>query len=254
MEHLPPVSNPYEPIYIPFVGVFEYDNLEFLSYPERKGWNIDRVLEGGFQDRLASEVAGFLQRWLYFGMLHEILNFYVNSVDFVRVDESGKKWLTTKNLPVFLQNFRTQVEEDRNKEDKAEIFKRRNNRIRNCLALSRSVWLKISELENDPLSGEVSLGIHILAYTLQCSATEICGLGRGLRYPTETSNQSGYRDVPWRVDRTWQITRNPFITQRMIEQGWCPSVVDQIRNDFKVLGQYYDSLMGPPKRKLDHST
>ena len=39
----------------------------------------------------------------------------------------------------------------------------------------------------------------------------------------------------------------------MITQGWCPSVVEQIQSSYNVLGQYYASLLGPPKRRLDHS-
>jgi hypothetical protein len=36
----------------------------------------------------------------------------------------------------------------------------------------------------------------------------------------------------------------------MIGQGLCPSIVEQMRRN--ALNQYYASLLGPPKRGLDH--
>jgi hypothetical protein len=47
-------------------------------------------------------------------------------------------------------------------------------------------------------------------------------------------------------------TPNSFLRTRMLDQKWCASVVEQIQGRSNVLGQYYASLLGPPKRSLDH--
>lgn len=51
----------------------------------------------------------------------------------------------------------------------------------------------------------------------------------------------------------WRLIRNSFAEHRMISQGWCPSIAEQVRTSFNILGQYYVSLLGPPERKMDHT-
>jgi hypothetical protein len=243
MEHLPPVSDPFEPIVIPYIGDCEYDRLDFAGYPSRRGWDIDRLLMGDFQDAPTANAAIFLQTWLFFGLMHEILAVEIRTADFIRIDVSGKKWLTTKKLPDYLQAFRRQVEHDKDVPNSAEITQRRNDRIHECFCLSCAVWQGFEKLEAtysvpNPILPEVGLGIQVLAITLQVAASEICGVV--------------YRQTPWEKVQSWKFVRNTFLQIRMVDQGWCPSVVEQIQSSYNVLGQYYASLLGPPKRELDH--
>jgi len=90
--------------------------------------------------------------------------------------------------------------------------------------------LKTSHSVLNPIPLEVGLGIHILVITREFSTSEIY---------TEK-----YREKPW-VNIV-----NSFLTDRMIGQGWYPNVVEQIRCN--ALSQYYASLLGPPKRRLNH--
>jgi hypothetical protein len=83
---------------------------------------------------------------------------------------------------------------------------------------------------------EVGLGIQVLAVTLEVATSEICA--------------EKYRETPWVKERTWVHIGNLFLQDRMVGQGWCPSVVEQTRPN--ALNQYYASLLGPPKRGLDH--
>jgi hypothetical protein len=106
MEHLPPVADPYCPIFVPYIGDCEYDGLDFAGYPGRKRWDVDRLLKGDFQGFPPTSVAAFLQTWLYFGLMHEILNVKVRTADFIRIGYSGERWLTTEKLPGYLQVFR----------------------------------------------------------------------------------------------------------------------------------------------------
>ncbi|KAF4632702.1 hypothetical protein G7Y89_g5424 [Cudoniella acicularis] len=244
MEHLPPVSDPYEPILIPYIGDCEYDGLDFAGYPSRRGWDIDRLLIGDFQETPTANAAAFLQTWLFFGLMHEIFAVKIRSADFIRIGVSGKKWITTKKLPDYLQAFRRQIEHDKEVPNSAKITQSRNDKIYECFNLSCAVWQSFEKLEatysvRNPISREVGLGIQILATTLQVGATEICG--------------AVYRQTPWKMVQSWKIVRNIFLQTRMVNQGWCPSVVEQIQSSYNVLGQYYASLLGPPKRPLDHT-
>lgn len=157
-----------------------------------------------------------------------VLDVPILSRAFVRVDEYGKAWLTTEMLPGYLELFRQKVEVDRMKEDKIEVFRVRNERIRECLNLSLQAWQGILALGNNPLPEEVSFGIHVLANTLQVGSTEICGLGRGMFHTKDQKWEEGYRKVPWETDRHWRIAPDSFADRRMLEMGWCPSVVEQV--------------------------
>ena len=65
---------------------------------------MDRVLMGDFHGPPTANIAAFLQTWLFFGLMHEILAVEIRTGDFIRIDISGKKWLTTKKLPNYLQH------------------------------------------------------------------------------------------------------------------------------------------------------
>jgi hypothetical protein len=49
---------------IPYVYTEDYDGLEFVSYPEHRGFDVDRFGRGDFS------AACFLQNWLFFGVLY----------------------------------------------------------------------------------------------------------------------------------------------------------------------------------------
>jgi hypothetical protein len=251
MEHLPPVSNPYRPLFIPFVADHNVDSFDFSEFHNPKGFDVQQLLDGNSQHFSPKQIASFLQTWLYFGMMREVLDVEITIEDFVRTDEKGK-WITTEKLPQYMQVFRNTVEAERLLENMAELFDARNARIRNCFATARAYWLDLVDLEDNPLPEEVYFGIHVLANTLQVGATEICGRGRSYIYPLETSPQPGYREVPWEHDMHWRLTPNSFMDRRMREHGWCPVVIRQIKKEFNLLGQYYVSLFQPPVRKLNH--
>lgn len=249
MEHLPPVAKPYEPISVPFIAE-EYDGGDFAEYPNRRGLDLERLTKGDFQNLSSDQVASFLQTWLYFGLIHGILGVNFKTEDLVRVDDEGKKWLTTAKLPKCLHEIAYLVKKEKEMPEYTEQYvKTRNGRINKCLRLGLDVWEEFNRLQErfnipSPMSPEVALGIHIIAITLQVGATEICGGSPG---------EPSYRKVPWEVGRHFRITRNNFMEQRMVSQGWCPTVVKQLWTSQNPIGQYYASLLGPPYRKLDHS-
>ncbi|KAM3076246.1 hypothetical protein ACMFMG_006246 [Clarireedia jacksonii] len=251
MEHLPPISNPYKPVFIPFVADHNISSFDFSDFSNPKGLDVEQLLDGNIQNFPPKQIASFLQTWLYFGMMREVLDIAINMEDFVRTDPQGK-WITTEKLPQYMQIFRAQVEAERPLSDMASRFDARNSRIQKCFATARTYWLALVEMEDNPLPEEAYFGIHVLANTLQVGATEICGRGGGRVYLEGTAAQPGYRDVPWEKDVHWRLTPNAFMERRMQELGWCPVVSEQIRAGFNLLGQYYVSLFQPPVRRLNH--
>jgi hypothetical protein len=60
MEHLPPLSKPYEPIFVPYIGYCDYDGLGFLATHFYEDLDHDLFLRGNFQNSPADSIVTFL--------------------------------------------------------------------------------------------------------------------------------------------------------------------------------------------------
>lgn len=247
MDHLPTVSTPYQPVSIPYLGGDEYDGLDFAGYPTRQHWQIEYLLQGDvhkgnlqrddLQPRTLVEAAQFLQTWLYFGMLHEALILLGDDRphlrDFVRVgDDSQQEYITTWLLPELLRNLQQQIKQ---RQDVTEYYER----FRSCMNISCGVWRDLMETSTKSigprlLGDDILLSIQILGAALDYGITEIC-----------RSTELYWTEYTWSV-----IPRSTWLMERMIEQGWCPSIVGQLSRSGATF-LYYASLLGPPRRK-DH--
>jgi hypothetical protein len=117
MEHLPQGISSRAPR-VPYVAHPPYDRLRFETFPNRVGWRIadDGTAEwvnddtGGPQNATISRFAQFVQSWLYFGLLEEVLgddpDFNVN--DFIEGGGFNPR-VTTKNLRIYLDNWNLRV-------------------------------------------------------------------------------------------------------------------------------------------------
>ncbi|GJJ11131.1 hypothetical protein Clacol_005362 [Clathrus columnatus] len=108
MDHfiLPPGTTHY--ITVPYKCTEPYDNGDFYTYPERKGWTADDV-EGKdeYGHRRPEDIEIFLQSWLFFGVLVEvfkIVNIKVDTDDFIDHDTG---LVTTHKLTELLEKFAT---------------------------------------------------------------------------------------------------------------------------------------------------
>lgn len=222
MDHFPPVSNPYNPVEVPYLGG-EYDGQEFTGYPARQHWDLGKLQAGHLQGRTIADAGSFLQAWLYFGMLHGVLGVDFLTTDFVRVDDSEERFVTTHKLRPHLQKWRSQIEQEK-ASGSGDALANRNKQAVSCLTHAYNVWFSFDKHERDRLvSPAIGLSIHILASTLEHALTLVC--------------EVPVRDVPWRLER------NDFLTQRMIGYGWCPSVVEQICAENHLAFQYYANLL-----------
>src|SRR5271170_6879802 len=108
MEHFATATG--TTIDVPYVGTENYDGHGFHSYPQRKGWSRDHLL--GVPDygpRSSHEVDSFFQTWLYFGMLIEvfrIVGINLRTEQFIRVNVSGEKYVTTRLLPEVIEKWK----------------------------------------------------------------------------------------------------------------------------------------------------
>ena len=94
-----PISPAYPPVQVPCLcGTERYDRLGFLDYPLRRGWELVRLLEGDFADNPPEKTASFLQSWLYFGLLIDVLGREVSEEDYITTESDGRLLVTTHRL------------------------------------------------------------------------------------------------------------------------------------------------------------
>ncbi|KAI7971182.1 hypothetical protein EIK77_006998 [Talaromyces pinophilus] len=99
MDHIEEVSNPaYAPLGIPCLSPDEYDQQDWLSYPERSGYDKGRLLNGDFSQHSPEKTAVFLQNWLYFGTLWVVLGQNGTKANYITIGPHGNRIITTKLL------------------------------------------------------------------------------------------------------------------------------------------------------------
>lgn len=107
MDHLPVPSDPIRPaLEVPYIcnAAYTYDNLDFSSYPQRAGVDIEEWRRGDCKGKSLDEIAPFLQAWLFFGMLVEIFgiaDIKVDIADFI-AQRNGKTFVSTARLHKYM--------------------------------------------------------------------------------------------------------------------------------------------------------
>jgi hypothetical protein len=92
---------------VPFLceGEYAYDNFGWTGFPQRKGFDEERIRRGDFGDKTSREAIAFVQAWLFIGVIKEVFEpcgINVDVEDFVREDENGERLVSTLRLPKYV--------------------------------------------------------------------------------------------------------------------------------------------------------
>ncbi|RAK96211.1 uncharacterized protein BO80DRAFT_438823 [Aspergillus ibericus CBS 121593] len=98
---------------VPVLSTQNYDGGDFFTYPNRQGWGPRRVCEWqAIFEAPSIEFKAFLQRWLYFGLIHVRLGPFDIKTTFVskKRDRHGCLILKTESLPtIALHSVKTPI-------------------------------------------------------------------------------------------------------------------------------------------------
>ena len=239
MDHIPSIPEPHNPISVPYLGG-SYGNTEcFSTYLSQKKIELGALQAGPRANNLqADHEAKTLQAWFFFGMLREVLQLEIVEADFIQVKD-GRRWMSTRNLKGYLDRWKAEHESAKRY---PIILEERKRRAQDCIVISYDVWKSFKEgLFGQIVGQEVELSIQILAAALEHAVLSVsCG---------------GVGWIGW-IDNSYSLWRsNPrsdLLIQRMLKDGWCPSLVERIGNPNHLCVQYLVSTSGPPTRR-DHS-
>lgn len=226
MDHIPRPKSPIRHLDFPYYGASEYDNGDFMSYPERQGWDPKLLARHDYRpsshERALPEVLAFLQTWLYFGFLAAFLDEPIDIKNFIGVNRSGDAVITTKSLPDYLVRWAVRMRVLSSIERK-RLYLKKGQIISFVADCSRVLNYK---LRNSPhtLPRILGLFIAILGETLGCANGRVLGAGIcGLESNADGSFRSWGFGSPFR-----------FWIKDLQNQGWSESDISRLTRDAKI--------------------
>ncbi|KAJ9654038.1 hypothetical protein H2201_009055 [Coniosporium apollinis] len=254
MEHIHIASAPYyDLLEVPYLYKPEhqcmYDGQGFLDFPKRKEYDKKNgFLRGDFTQggaKTLEEAASFLQQWLFFGLLADLMSIQgveVQISDFTYTNEqTNQVMVSTRNLPEHLNAWAKSYTKYLNTrepkgwgEDRKGFWNERSDTIAKIASRLVDAHLYVTtclamdgELHKAcPLSPEVSLSIMCLVAALD----RVCGSGRS---PSD-----------------WG--RSELAISRLQELTWCPSDIEYLCETGSAASVYFAGLLGPRKVKRSH--
>ncbi|KAL2840676.1 hypothetical protein BJY01DRAFT_218215 [Aspergillus pseudoustus] len=239
MDHIESVpDSPYPALQIPCLSSEAYDGLDFLTYPERSGWDIDRLLNGDFSGRPTEETAAFLQNWLFFGVLWEVFGPITKGAkaNYVQPQEGTEHGVISvaslDERMLELSSFIASYVQSAGLESGQIMGHRIETSLRTV-----SRFCRIATCNGDPRPGfaiwpltpEIDLSVRVLsqrlAWTFSTSGVNII-----------LSSSTSFLQFPC----AW------LPLARMHKAGWCPSEVSMVEETFTSASAHYVSQMERP--------
>jgi hypothetical protein len=238
MEHLM-LKEGFKPTEFPVYSKHEYDRGDFATFPQRSGWNFklgltaEQVLEG----RSRTELASFLQTWLFFGYIDVFFGYKYSRGDFVRINDCGEHVMTTYKLGSVIQEWNDQVDLLGGGYKESYLA----SRVYLCMVVRSALEalnysFGVSDYEaSDMVTCETSkavLPVHILHETLL--------------------------QVFW-ISYKWfecpYPSHNVYLASLLLKQGWCEyNVKKSSYPDLDISEQCYILSLGGPNNQKVHAS
>lgn len=244
MEHIP---SPHLPVFsrpkVPVLGPLQYDGLEFATFPQRHGFDRDLMLQGDYSQHTPSRSAEFLQAWLYFGTLFEVLGSKFGASQLFVLHAAGFEHglITTALLEDQLSKrlHWLWLLSDNDRTQAWSIYTRIVTALRTLCQ-----FCSLTTVAGDdrpfasrwPLSPAVDMSLRVMGHYLTAS------LYPGLIFfaPSDTINIR----FPVAYLSIMQFTQAP----------WCPSEITMLTEHFSPCTFHYTSELSRNKDGLSHSS
>lgn len=215
MEHIHcPRNTKVSRLRIPFAGPHTFDGGDFLTYPERNQWKIKyTVQELDFTHRgvqpQAEQVFNFVQQWLYFGLLREVVGdtLTLSALESLVEEHDGGLFLNSSSIETAIigpwsEKFITEYWTKTDRE-----FLNWGEHITECLLESRAVVLKALTNKNPIIDPLIFMGIALLAEYTTDTVRSIYIIRNRLRHDPSLAHK-----LP--------KTQNPQLLSSPVEQTW----------------------------------
>ncbi|OQV00262.1 hypothetical protein CLAIMM_05783 [Cladophialophora immunda] len=259
MDHLPSPDRPCYTIQVPYTCKEIYDGLGFEKYPRRQGWDILKLLDADLGTHSVDELGPFIQTWLYFGVLADVLaviDLQFDQSEYVVRLPSGEKVVTSLPLLEHLSAWQKAAESLTSDERRAQ-GKRVRQVLEKASLYTNSILTRAPQPHLTGISEEITLSILVLGSTLFRAASKICLKGLGAHYANNILDTEEFpearedeEDISTWAEPYWGFSS--LSTARLMEQGWCIRDITMLQDLFSAESIHYITSLGIIKA-ADHS-
>lgn len=244
MDHIRLPANSSQPVLeVPYLAQsnagWAYDNLDFLSYPERKGFDRSKFVSGGYEPSEMEFALAILQSWCYFGLVVEFFGAFdiiVSVEDFLDRDASGVGVVTSGCLPGLLRRLECMERKSDDDNEQAEQFQTLDLLLTSVSAFVSEVDVERLQIQYTEHHLVQSSADKVLPSTLDVVHLSVIILGQCLDLGARMINAYG---------NFWG--HSPYLQQRLLRAGWCRSetytFLEQLSGDPSCL--YYIANISP---------
>jgi hypothetical protein len=164
MDHLNlPASSTTDDLKAPCLiyGDYVCKQLELVLYAERCSYNAQDIICGHARNSRSLHFAAFVQKWLYFGLLNEMLAFPAPSRLFVHQNAHGESWITSDALQIYITKWLYAQAQRSMREEQSNCSK-----MKDLLEKESRVLIGIDKVaSSDSILGQILITIIVLKET-----------------------------------------------------------------------------------------
>lgn len=267
MDHLPPPIGHEGHERVHFYAsllIDEYQPQDFFTLPHRYGHDFQDLLEEGLTEPMEENRANeFLQSWLWFALLAQVIGSKVYRKDFQRSDDT----IGTNQLNAYISNW---IDREKEAAEDSNEHLRTTRNVRASMALQVAQRFISKHCAHDPLDRDdrsriqsnfgsecpyvgcsvdlrfdikLTLSIAILGETLQHA--------RPFR-PSSLNDRVEFHHEPDTQEDHWGYSR--YCRKSLQANLWCPFAIRRIESRrHGVANIYLVCKMKPPKPDLNHA-
>ena len=171
MEHL--LDGGHGPVIkIPFHGQ-TYDGENFLKYPQTQGWEVEWLTQWTWAEKgkTLHDTHAFLQAWLFFGLLENVMSTPIPSADLIYHDVDGSGYITTACLEVYAKKWKL-CDYTMKDSYKKDVLRRTTPYIQQANTVVLDLWQRFGARQPVPssnrsvLSSKLHLSLQLVGVAL----------------------------------------------------------------------------------------
>lgn len=255
MDHLPLGENA-NIITVPYIAKATYDDGDFSSYPQRRGYDLwslrERLdttrpyalLEALTRGRSLDGLVEFVQSWLFFGLLRSCMEPKPNFSDYVLKRTFGAAIITMKNLGRDLAEWKRSLNSKSDVETGAKSLAVRACTQNAIIAILLLDWSAASAVKRRPNDKSISS----LQEQLFLCWSLVTVIANAQSKVLQSSNAASDPQLASTVGRMMS-----WMELRFRRSGWCPHTIHYLKSYFRADLQMYVYGLGTVRRQRDHS-
>lgn len=222
MDHIKlPIHSLQLVLKVPYLAQYHplwaYDNLGFLDFPERKGFDRIKFVRAQYGPRELDFAMAMMQSWCYFGLVVEFFKVFDISIsieELVDRDASGVSSVMSCRLPGLLSKLESMERQIDDEDERAEKFQALDSLLTCASAFVSRIDVELLKSQYTKHALLFQCIGQVLPSVLDVVHLSIILLGQYLDLGASLINTYG---------NSWG--HSPYLRQRLLHAGWCRSEV-----------------------------